>query len=166
MRRSKSQENNLDVITFETFKPKSEKNSASWSTATELKTKFTTSFDDEQEQIYDTVQPSKFIQETEERKSLESSNQDYCTLQKMALNSSSFYTSLTSKANNSMYDVPRKATSVYNIVDARKKEEQHQKRPWYKLKVTSVEDLSCSLPLEGHYDFPKRNMNKNPSTLI
>ena len=81
-------------------------------------TKATTSFEDEQEQTYDIVQPSEFIQATEDRKSLEFSNQNYCTLQKMSINSTSLYASLTSKANT-VYDVSRKATSVYNIVDTR-----------------------------------------------
>ena len=132
LRRTKSQENNLDVVTLETLKPKlKEEQSASWTSPCEASKMATSrSVDLEPSQIYDTVTPVLFAKAREER-SLgynKLSHPSYPTDELLSCNdvpsSSLLYASLNADYESelgSAYDVPRKAALTYSVPDVKKK---------------------------------------------
>ena len=166
LRRTQSQEENLNVVTFETFKPKlKEKRSISWSSAWQTSTLSTSrSVDREQPQIYDTVKP---ITKVKDERCLGfnrlchpgySKHEPLSSFSDVA-SSSVLYMSLyadTCSDYGSAYDVPRKAALTYSVPDVKKKrrKKQESKEESYEA-TTNPEETLMFDDYKGHYDTPK-----------
>ena len=166
MRRTKSQKDNLDVVTFETFKPKLEgKRSISWSSAweTTMTTAASRSTDCE---LYDTVTPAAKVRAHE--RDLEFSKLSYpgcpmkdplpsCT-DAVSSSSSMLYASLCIDSTDygSVYDVPKKEALAYAIPDVKKKRGKKQEsKDWSDEATINPDETSMLNNFRGHYDTPK-----------
>lgn len=162
LRQAKSEEDCLDDVTFETFKPKQilkEKRPSSWTTIREPKMKESSSLSHEQGQCYDVITTTLKVHARATEESDSGLSPGYCVLQKEALTSptESLYASLNYTTTSSTYDVPRKATSVYSIPHDGEKGDGHQHKEekcWKMVKTTSEEILSSCL--QHQYDFPTK----------
>ena len=166
LRRTKSQESNLDVVTLETFKPKlKEERSASWTSPCETSKKANSkSVDLEPSQIYDTVTSVLFAKAREERNLgyNKLSHPCYPTDELLSCNdvpsSSLLYASLNADYESelgSAYDVPRKAALTYSVPDVRTKRERQESKEQSDEAITNSEETLIFNDYEGHYDVPK-----------
>lgn len=159
MRRALSQDTSLDVITFETFKPrltqkKQQFFSCTWG-VTERKTNNEPlkCVDDEEERVYDTVVPFAQVKQREK-----ANNPGYNKLVHPAYptggnispthqhlaHSESIYASLNEIDEDTVYDMPMKTVSLFSIADMDEDREN-----------TGHETQNPRLSLEGYYDFPR-----------
>ena len=166
LRRTKSQENNLDVVTIETFKPKlKEERSASWTSPCEAsKIATSKSVDLEPSQIYDTVTSVLFAKAREERNLgyNKLSHPGYPTDELLSCNdvpsSSLLYASLNADYESelgSAYDVPRKVALAYSVPDVKKKRKKQESKGQSDEPITNPEEMLTFYDYEGHYDVPK-----------
>ena len=167
LRRTRSQEGNLDVVTFETFKPKlKEKRSISWSTAWETSTVAASrSVDRELSQIYDTVKPLATNARDERAMGFSKLSHPGYPIRELlpsmytdAPSSLMLYASLHADNDHhgSTYDVPRRAALAYSVPDVKKRREKEQesKKQSYNTTV-NPEEMSMFNDFNGHYDTPK-----------
>ena len=166
MRRTKSQKDDLDVVTFESFKPKlKEKLSISWSSAWETSTLATSrSVDREQSEIYDTVKPVAKVKDERSLGFNRLCHTGYSKHEPLSSfsdvpSSSMLYASLyadTGSDYGSAYDVPRKAALTYSVPDVKKKrgKKQENKEESYEA-TTNPEETLMFDDYKGHYDTPK-----------
>ena len=167
MRRIKSQKDNLDVVTFETFKPKLEgKRSISWSSAweTAMTTAASRSTDCE---LYDTVTPAAKVRADERDLGFCKLSYPGCPMKDplpsctdaIPSSSSMLYASLCIDSTDygSVYDVPKKEALAYAIPDMKKKREKKQENKDWSDNADTVnpEEMSMLDNFRGHYDTPK-----------
>ena len=170
LRRIKSQANNLDSVTFETFKPyPKKKRPASWTSTSKQKMETLCSMEyakHELSQIYDIVAPFKPRGTEKPVGGVGYNNlsrpgypmKELLSPQHDTLPTTSLYASLNIETGPAVtvYDVPRKSAQLYSVPDMEKKRKRRQKRNEQSKKVTAEEiSASSSLPLEGHYDIPQ-----------
>ena len=164
MRRTKSQEDNLDVVTFETFKPKlKEKRSISWSSAWGTSTiAASRSVDRELSQIYDIVKPVTKVRDERDLGFSKLSYPGYLMKELLPsctdiTSSSILYASLYANSDHgSAYDVPRKAALAYSVPDVKKKREKKEEtKKWSDDSITNPEEMLMLNDFNGHYDTPK-----------
>lgn len=165
MRRTKSQEDSLDDVTVETFKPKCkliEKRSISWSSAWETSTiTASRSVDRELSQIYDVVNP---VTKVNDERDLGFSQLSYpgCPTKELLPScdaSSMLYASLYAVSDHgSAYDVPKKAALTYSVPEVKKKREKKEesscKEQSYEA-IINPEEIVMLNDFKGHYDTPK-----------
>lgn len=164
LRRTQSQEDNLDVVTFDTFKPKlKEKRSISWSSAWETSTiAASRSVDRELSQIYDIVKPATKVRDERDLGFSKLSYPGYPMKELLPSctdipSSSMLYASLYADSDHgSAYDVPRKAALAYSVPDVKKKREKKQEsKEWSNEAITNPEEMLMLNDFTGHYDTPK-----------
>ena len=166
MRRTKSQKDNLDVVTFDTFKPKLEgKRSISLSSAweTTMTTEASRSTDCE---LYDTVTPAAKVRADERDQGFSKLSYPSCPMKDplpsctdaISSSSSMLYASLCIDSTDygSVYDVPKKEALAYAIPDVKKKREKKQEsKDWSDPDTVNPEEMSMLDNFRGHYDTPK-----------
>jgi ssDNA-binding Zn-finger/Zn-ribbon topoisomerase 1 len=171
MRRTKSQKENLDVPTFETFKPKLEgKRSISWSSAWETTAIAASRSTDSQ--IYDTVKPVTAAKVKADERDLGFSKLSYlgCPMKdplpsctdtdkpSASDSESMLYASLCADSCDlgSAYDVPNKAALAYAVPDVKMKRAKKQgSKEWNDEAIINPEEMLMFNNFCGHYDTPK-----------
>ena len=166
MRRTKSQKDNLKVVTFETFKPKLERKrsislSSAWETA--MTTAASRSTDCE---LYDTVTPAAKVRADERDLGFSKLSYPGCSMKDplpsctdaIPSSSSMLYASLCIDSTDygSVYDVPKKEALTYAIPDMKKKREKKQEsKDWSDADTVNPEEMPMLDNIRGHYDTPK-----------